>query len=496
MPSRHFWSSSAVPSPVWRLWPNCCFTALYYCSCSNPSTTEQRKRISFRTNFQNNNFAHNNSNSTDHNIATNEIAAAQQQSNNHDKMADESPRFPCFGRLPPEIRAKIFTQAIRKPNIHFIRGKRTYGQTQFGIDFFPVSKGQDKSGYRLLEVLDAVNDEAAMAVRHATQRHQAKLPFKKLVNRIDEEADLVCLQFPSSRFVNNSSFFHPDLQAINPLRFDANALESHVRPFQRVAFVWSATDSDSSSLRAFFRCSDQHPEHAGWKMCPDELRGFLDCFPSLREVYVILKPSKEQHEQEVADTYCKNFFSRKFTSSLPTGSDRLAPHYTTPHFLDPPIHSSVPIQAPHRSENKPRNLPQSTNQTPPANLPTPFLPPQSQPRSAGGATWPSSTTRSGPTSRWTETSSCASTRTGAGRTGWRLACCRGCARCCGSCGARCCSTATGCRPGSGTSRRRTGSAAPRASASSSRSSCPPTARTPAGPTTPGAAASARCLVVE
>lgn len=225
--------------------------------------------------------------------------------------AQQQTTFPYFPRLPSEIRHGIFTEAIRKPNIHFVLAKRVNYVTSRGwrLGIYPMPKKQDKSGYRLLENLASVNDEASAAVRLATAKHEVRLPFKALMNRIDGAEDLVLIDF-EHKVSNPCGCFHPDNQIINRGPFDTVDAGNQFRDIQRVAFNYKSRPTFLLDQRVF-RCTQLHAHRERWYICPEELFGLLNCFAGLKEIYIIVQPSKEYYEKELAQTYIKNFFTRK-----------------------------------------------------------------------------------------------------------------------------------------------------------------------------------------
>ncbi|GAB1317771.1 DNA polymerase III subunit alpha [Madurella fahalii] len=230
-------------------------------------------------------------------------------SENNPELSEQSqPGFVHFPRLPSEIQHRIFTEAIRKPNIHIVLAKRVNYPTsrEWRIGIYPVPKKQDKSGYRLLESLASVNDEASTAVRLATAKHEARLPFKALMNRIDGAEDIVLIEF-QRKSSNRCGYFHPDNQIINRGPFDSAAAATQFRGFQKVGFTYNRPKL--TLAERVFRCTQQHAHQKWWQICPEELFGLLNCFPDLKEIYIILQPSKEGYEKELAQTYVKNFFT-------------------------------------------------------------------------------------------------------------------------------------------------------------------------------------------
>jgi hypothetical protein len=254
--------------------------------------------------------------------------------------------FPHFALLPTEIQHKIFTEAICKPNIHFVIAKRNDNPAtgKWHLKLFPVPKGKDTSGYRLLEPLASVSEEASKAVHLATAKVAVRpeaeggdgsdqvqwavdtVPFKLLNNRFDGGEDLVCFQFQRTAG-KVFDYFHPDHQIVNPSAFDPDAQAEQFKTFQKVAIVSQGHDPHCTSDRSVFRCVG-HNHHWNWTICPEQLCAFLDCFPNLRELYIIMKQHNEVQEKEECKIYAKNFFTR----TLP-----YSPHpIPSPHLINPP----------------------------------------------------------------------------------------------------------------------------------------------------------------
>lgn len=225
--------------------------------------------------------------------------------------------FRHFPRFPPEIQHRIFTEAIRKPNAHFVMARRVNGRgvrpNEWRLAVYPIPKQQDKSGYRLLETLASVNGEASTAVRLATSNHQARLPFAALTNRIDGAEDVVVIGFATAYHGHHwrepFCYFHPVNQIISALRFDQDYSYVQFYYIQKVAFTYN--NSLWHMGAEIFRCSQPHMNHESWKICPEELFGFLNLFRNLKEVYIILPPGRDSYNKELARTYTKNFFTCK-----------------------------------------------------------------------------------------------------------------------------------------------------------------------------------------
>ena len=233
----------------------------------------------------------------------------------------EEQSFPQFGRLPLEIQMKIFTEALNKPNVQIVPARREtpiQGQP-WSLWFRPVAKSRDTSGYRRLQDLARVNRTAYAAVRLATARHNVRLPFRTLNGRIDGAEDLVFLEFAQTTVNFYQGYFHPDHQILNPpgAYFDEANMAAKFQGIQKVALKYSDNHAACGAHSATFRCTVAHHGHhirhimGGWKMCPDELCGFLNRFPNLREIHLILVPDRSWQTQELVRAYVHNFYARE-----------------------------------------------------------------------------------------------------------------------------------------------------------------------------------------
>ncbi len=246
----------------------------------------------------------------------------------------EEPSFPQFKRLPLEIQMKIFTEALNKPNLHIVTAKRVNpvpGQA-WSFEFRPVAKSRDSSGYRRLQELAQVNRTAYAAMRLATARHNARLPFRGLKNRIDGAEDLVFLDIAQHERYFAQGYFHPDHQILNPpgAPFDEATLAAKFGGIEKVALKYSDKHTVCNAYSATFRCVapyGNHLRHARteWKMCPDELCGFLNTFPNLREIYLVLVPDRNWQTVELVRAYIDSFYARKFPSPPPSNPQKHLP---------------------------------------------------------------------------------------------------------------------------------------------------------------------------
>ena len=239
----------------------------------------------------------------------------------------EQASFPQFGSLPLEIQMKIFTEALDKPNLHIVTTSResALDGRAWGLIFRPVAKSKDGSGYRRLQDLAQVNRTAYNAMRLATARHNVRLPFRGLNNRVDGAEDLVFLDIPQPQSENYTfqGFFHPDHQILNqPVApFNEANLAAKFQGIQKVALKYDARHVRCDYAYSTFRCAANHAHHvhhiaSHWRMCPDELCGLLNCFPNLREIYLVIVPDRGWQRKGWIRTYAERFYARKPTSLL------------------------------------------------------------------------------------------------------------------------------------------------------------------------------------
>ena len=257
----------------------------------------------------------------------NEQDAAQQPGGNEpDGMQEQSqaePGFPQFRKLPIEIQIQIFTEAIGKPNIQLLTNpKQQYVfNGTFTVSFHPDRKCQGISGYRRLVTLSLVNRTAYTAVRLATAKNTVRLPFKQLNNRIDGSLDLVFINLPAFP-TPDKNCFHRDYRRPYSRWFNEERQADSFRGIQKVAFnydnkamiLWSG-HRIHCSVQSFFRCPDAgflHYQHLSWKFCPDEFAAFLDCFPDLHEVSIVLDMPRRRSDDRIRlNNYITNYYTRK-----------------------------------------------------------------------------------------------------------------------------------------------------------------------------------------
>ncbi|KAK4172960.1 hypothetical protein QBC36DRAFT_195767 [Triangularia setosa] len=258
---------------------------------------------------------------------------------------DTAVGFPQFSRFPVEIQQEIFTQALRKPSIHYIVVKRAVvpGYTNddgnwidstWHLVFYPRAKSRDPSGSRMNKKIAAVNRVAQQAVELAMKK-PGELPFAKKWNPIDVNNDLVVFDFIPGATKNEESnfrYFHVDNQFLAPY-FDPAASypegkskivrdntivssnPSGLADIKRVGLIYKQNgDRACSNRNTVFQCCI-HVEgsirpHSDWIMCPDEVAGFIDSVPSIEELYFLVQPQKnKKEEEERLQLYKKWFFT-------------------------------------------------------------------------------------------------------------------------------------------------------------------------------------------
>ncbi|KAK4197406.1 hypothetical protein QBC40DRAFT_181208 [Triangularia verruculosa] len=260
--------------------------------------------------------------------------------------------FPLFRHFATEIQQEIFTQAIRKPGIHYmaVKKKVVLGYTlpdgrataaTWKLIYAPRSTTKDGSSHRLSEKISKVNRKAQQAVELANQ-NKGQLPFSRAWSLIDVKDDLVVFDFAigATRHVHSDfRYFHIDNQIFAPF-FDAAAsyplgktkvIEAASGETKQIAFKGLAdvkkiglfykqsTDRICRKSNTVFQCCIHTTisvgAHKNWIMCPEEVAGFIDSLPSIEQLYFLIQPNKKWSKQEEGRIalYKKWFFSCKFT---------------------------------------------------------------------------------------------------------------------------------------------------------------------------------------
>ncbi|KAK4102402.1 hypothetical protein N658DRAFT_552405 [Parathielavia hyrcaniae] len=228
-----------------------------------------------------------------------------------------------FMRLPVELQQKIFTAVVDEPYIHVVKASRGEDKNsgKWYLTFSPVSKSHDKSGFRIIQSLKLVCRTALEAMRFYERfirraGNQARLPFKRLGCSIDGAHDLAILDLPNAK---SFGVYHPDFQFLNPTfsTFDDAQLASQISNIEKIALVWRESNKNAHDTNVHFRCADPlsllHKHHAHWKACPEQVVGFLNCFPKLREFYIVLELARTKYQQDLIECYVKNYYTRELS---------------------------------------------------------------------------------------------------------------------------------------------------------------------------------------
>ncbi|KAK0664626.1 hypothetical protein QBC41DRAFT_233496 [Cercophora samala] len=276
---------------------------------------------------------------------------------------DAAAGFPQFSRFPVEIQQEIFTQALRKPSIHFMTVERAvergslndagvwvdYAWPTWHLTYHPKPKSSDTSGHRVNKTIGAVSHAARHAVVLAT-KNPGNLPFGRSWGPMDADNDLVALDFlPGATQHAKSDFryFHVNNQ-FHPPYYDPDksfpAGRSRVKKDGKSVVRSALTDEPSGmadlrrvgvvykrvpgrvcgSRNTVFQCcvhdgDDDDDDDAGigphgdWTMCPEEVAGFIDSVPALEEFYFVVQvPHGDKEDQARLEMYKKWFFSSEF----------------------------------------------------------------------------------------------------------------------------------------------------------------------------------------
>ncbi|KAK0736001.1 hypothetical protein B0T21DRAFT_348122 [Apiosordaria backusii] len=264
-----------------------------------------------------------------------------------DAKDDAIVEFSQFRRFPTEIRQDIFTQALRKPSIHYMAVTRdvvpgyrndegNWVDSTWHLKYAPRSG--DNSSHRLNEKITNVNDEAQQAVELA-MKNPGKLPFRRAWSLIDVDNDLVVFDFAAGATQHERSnfrYFHVNNQFFAPFfdftssypqgkseKIKTDSGEEVVVTYKgladvkRVGVIYKHSHNPERTCgkqNTVFQCCI-HVEgtvraHSDWIMCPDEVAGFIDSIPSIEEFYFVVKPEgKNKEDKERLELYKKWFFT-------------------------------------------------------------------------------------------------------------------------------------------------------------------------------------------
>lgn len=242
------------------------------------------------------------------------------------KSANKQPTeadFPLFSTLPAEIQSKIFTEALCKPQAHWMRAE-DYNIShvhRWGLRFTKRNGGEDLSGFVLSRKIYQVSPVAANAVRLATAE-KARLPFQmtsrtRIMGNIDASTDLVCVEFGKGRTSWRYNNWSRQTQVFLPRRFDRKASVDQNGGIRRLAIVYNqGVTKNTPDLLRVFKCythldRPQNGNHPPCNVCPTEVVGFLDTFPDLEAVYIIVRHGNLKISKEKSRVYKNSFFASK-----------------------------------------------------------------------------------------------------------------------------------------------------------------------------------------
>jgi len=290
------------------------------------------------------------------------------------KPPTKAPTFSPFRRLPVELQTIIFTEALRKPQLHHVKLKKRPSENhrEWTVGMYAAGGPQtDDSGHRLSTRIAEVNDVAAKAVQLATGRGSKHvLPLTRSRDgedaNMDASTDLVFFQlandhnWPVNPWHASSQIFH--------VRLDRTDVISVFSGIRKVALTYNPTVISCSNAQYdyAFKCrghSDNFDggNHGHWTMCPQELVGFLDCFPHLEAVYLVYKPSSRKKEwTSHVSQYAKWFFSRRFCqSSHVSCTSPLSPIFLPVLLISsqPPLNPKSPRHTKTPTQNTTTNQP-------------------------------------------------------------------------------------------------------------------------------------------
>ncbi|KAK3689523.1 hypothetical protein B0T22DRAFT_408569, partial [Podospora appendiculata] len=191
--------------------------------------------------------------------------------------------------LAAELKTMVWNEAIRKPQVHFIRTKPVApgaGNT-WHLNFYARPKGKDPSGFRVVDNLLATGLPTAQKAVQLATAEKVTLPFRtgRTNGHMDAANDLVVIEFATVP-VGGFSYgqFHHRNQALERV-FNSHQLALDCADIRRVALTYPR----SRTTRQGFHChwhGDLHGHNDG-HMCPEELAGFLDGFETLECAYLL-----------------------------------------------------------------------------------------------------------------------------------------------------------------------------------------------------------------
>ncbi|KAK4217530.1 hypothetical protein QBC37DRAFT_369955 [Rhypophila decipiens] len=227
------------------------------------------------------------------------------------KKSDTEAEFEYFSYLPPEIQSKIFTEALCKPHVHFMKAasvEEMKTPDTWRVKFNKL-KAPDPSGFQIFNTISHVSQNAARAVRLATDE-KGRMPFTKRTQsngNMDNSTDVVCVEFGMGK--NNWRHYNwaRQTQVLFPARFDRDTPATDNLGIRRVAIVFNQgtarPNKQTPNLTAVFRCLGLDHARGGsvCKLCPTEVMGFLDIFPDLEAFYLIIRTDGQHTDKAAKD---------------------------------------------------------------------------------------------------------------------------------------------------------------------------------------------------
>ncbi|KAK1775534.1 hypothetical protein QBC45DRAFT_307928, partial [Copromyces sp. CBS 386.78] len=204
--------------------------------------------------------------------------------------------MPLFSKLPAEIQIMIFHEALRKPQVHFVKVAREQnpgeGNAFWSVAMKPRDKSGDTSGYRLLDNMEdiALSFPVAAEVMRKNTLELHRLPLLKDGSwMMDAATDLVVLEFDSDKS-GRMRFWHPRNRVYTSVQ-DVDAIRRQLEGIRK----------------SVFPClSHHHRKHSSWKFCPEELLGLIYQLSHVEAVYFILK---HRINAKVVIDYATSYFS-------------------------------------------------------------------------------------------------------------------------------------------------------------------------------------------
>ena len=207
----------------------------------------------------------------------------------------------------------IFREALRKPQIHFVKAEREQrpgeDNPRWTIALMPKNKNGDTSGFRLFDNFEdiAVSFPVAAEVMRKNILELHSLPLLRDGSwTMDAATDLVVIEFDRDTSGKNR-LWHPHNQVFRSIP-DIDDIRQQLEGIRRVAFVYDADQPNAGSSESVFPCyPNQHAQrHANWQFCPEELLGFIYQLSHVEAIYFILKAKTNT---KVVKDYATQYFS-------------------------------------------------------------------------------------------------------------------------------------------------------------------------------------------